>query len=99
MGSTSTGHQATLSSPVMARGPTFPSDPLASGYPTDAEWTVTTAELEALLRLSHNLGFDEEITPVQAWLFITQHFKFILLSNDDIDTLKHVLDPLVQCYR
>jgi len=98
VGSTGTGHEAMLSSPVMARAPTFASDPFTSGFPADAEWTVPTIELEALLALSRNLELEEEITPVQAWQLVKEHTHFSLVSYDGLEYLKHILLPLVECY-
>ncbi|KAL2070997.1 hypothetical protein VTL71DRAFT_14023 [Oculimacula yallundae] len=94
------GHELMLSSPIRARGPE--SNRISSvdeEYPLLAKWTVLTAELEGLLRLSQGLGLGiEEVTPVQAWQIITQHNRFESLTFELLERMRLVLLPMVKCY-
>ena len=97
-GSVGTGHEAMLSSPVMARAPNFSFNPLRIGRPHGSQWSVPAAELERLLDLSHQIDLDGEITPVQAWQRIRYHPSFGILLPEQLEFLRDALLPEVKCY-
>jgi hypothetical protein len=94
-----TGHSSMLSSPVMARAPTFKFNPLSFGYPPNIEWQTPTIELEQLLETSQRLDLDaEEVTPIQIWSLIRQNPKFDALTTEHLDILGTRLHTFVKCY-
>ena len=97
-GSGGTGHQAMLSSPIMARGPSFSLNPLRFGRTAGSQWEVPAAELERLLNLSQQIDLDGEITPIQAWQVINCHPSFETMSMEQLETLRVTLLPGVKCY-
>lgn len=93
-----TGHSSMLSNVVVDRAPSFSLNPLAFGYPPNAEWQTPTAELETLLQMSQQLGLDTEITPVQVWSHVKQHPKFGFFTVAHLEILRARLLPLVKCH-
>jgi hypothetical protein len=95
-----TGHANMLSTPLMERSPfSTTDDPLYSAYTCETQWTVPAAELENLLCFSQKLGLEDgEVTPVQVWQMITEPQMFGVLDMGDVERLRDMLMPLVQCH-
>lgn len=75
--------------------------PAQSGSRTQSStpWQVPGADIERLLKLSHEISLgDDDITPVQAWDIVRRHEQFAEVEVERLESLKEKLLTWVNCY-
>ena len=97
-GSIGSGHLAMLSSPIIARAPTFSFNGRHAERSIGSQWQVPAIELERLLNLSQQIDLNGEITPIQAWQALKHHSSFESLRLEQLQILIDALLPNVKCY-
>ncbi|OJD35301.1 uncharacterized protein BKCO1_1800069 [Diplodia corticola] len=88
------GHALTASAPLLFRAPSGPVVETSGS----SRWNVPNVGLDRLLDLSSHLRLEEEITPVQAWNYISRHPSFSGLGLQRLRELTSRLLKHVECH-
>ena len=61
------------------------------------QWTMSREAISELLNLSRTINPDGEITPIEAWNFLSSHPSLERLGKHGVELLKAQLSGHVRC--